>query len=324
MTLHPFFTWTVISLRMHASHYLANLFLRKDGTKYPENEKPIPCWGVASRIWNAVHRALGPAQGIRVTVPPTLSKTQCSLQVKAGEELRWETEGERVSFSAWHNDSQPSFIFSVWTVRGTLMFSEKTELQEFTASTDRTSSCMSLSGSGYHLETKGFCLQENSWRVWLSWLPPTRFAWVWMNFPPPVTQSQMEGTDGPMVQDLFYCDLHSVWHCIPGAQTEGERWTWRAWILGSPRSSQKSVRWTWPTDLSLRVAAKGYLLLPDHPPCDSRVRHRHKPSHKTYIISGAVPGQLLRSTNQTASTLRHRPALWTELSCSQKTRVLGT
>ena len=30
------------------------------------------------------------------------------------------------------------------------MFSEKTELQEFTASTDRISSYMSLSGAGYH------------------------------------------------------------------------------------------------------------------------------------------------------------------------------
>lgn len=78
------------------------------------------------------------------------------------------------------------------------------------------------------------------------------------------------------------------------------------------------------TDLSLHVAAKGYLLPPDHPPCDSWSGTDTNPVTKTYIISGIVPGQLLRSTNQAASTLLHRPALWTELSCSQKTRVLGT
>lgn len=128
-----------------------------------------------------------------------------------------------------------------------------------------------------------------------------------------------------MVQGLTYCDLHSYWHCIPGAQTEGERWTWEGMNLGMPKKSPEVLRWTWPPQTSHCV------WLP-------RATYSHLTTllvtcgqaqtwtlvTKTYTISGVVPGQLLRSTNQTASTLLHRPALWTELSCSQKTRVLGT
>ena len=47
---------------------------------------------------------------------PSLQRSQrrsARSPSRGREELRWETEGERVSFGAWHNDSQPSFIFSV-------------------------------------------------------------------------------------------------------------------------------------------------------------------------------------------------------------------
>ena len=236
------------------------------------------------------------------------------------EELRWKNKGRK--YVHWYLVQWfPTFLYCLsLNCEGNTYFSEKTELQEFTAGSQLTEPALACHSVGLDLAwNKGFHLQgKNSWVTWLSWLPLTRFAWIWMNFPLqlPEGPSKMGGTDGPHGSRAYSYQL-----CIPGAQTKGGR----AWILGGPRSLQKS--WG-ELDLHRPLRACGCQGLPTRTRPPSWLTRGQAQTRtlvtQTYTISGAGPGQLLRSTNQTASTTLHRPALWTELFCSQKTRVLGT
>lgn len=85
----------------------------------------------------------------------------------------------------------------------------------------------------------------------------------------------------------------------------GGRGSWEAQeVSRSPEVNLTS------TELSEHVAAKGYLLTY---PTTLLVTHgqakTQTPVTQTYATSGTVPGQLLRSTNQTASTMLPRPTL---------------
>ena len=141
-------------------HYLINLFSRNDRYKELRTKSQYLDWG-AWPPWSE-HRSQSTGTHSGESVSPSPRHFQrCSAHSpsRGREELRWENRG-RKDFLWYLVQWFPTFIyflilnilsFPYKTERWTFMFSEKTELQEFLASTDRTIPWLLLSGSGHPL-----------------------------------------------------------------------------------------------------------------------------------------------------------------------------
>ena len=234
-------------------------------------------------IWTPFTEHWDPLRGTRVTVPPTFSKMQCSLS----KSRPWRTEKgkQRKKICPLVSGAMiPNLhLFSQFELWGEHLCLVR-KLNFRSSQHQLTESALTCHSVGLDItRNKGLHLQEkNSWVTWLSWLPLRRSAWVWMNFllQLPKGPTKMEGADGPGVPGLTVTstltDAAFLEH-KPKVKDE----CGRAWILGGPRSLQKS--WG-ELDLhrALRACGCQGLPAPTQPPSwwyMARQRHEHR-SHK--------------------------------------------